>query len=313
MVAHFIAGDWGTSNLRLSLCDRSGKILQTREGPGVSMLGRALVKTFEALTSDWGPALPAIFCGMAGSTLGWREVAYLSCPIHPAKIAQGALCFEAAGRDIAIAPGLSCRNRLAAPDVMRGEETQILGAFALDASLTEGTHLLCLPGTHTKWVLLRNGTIEQFQTGLAGELFDILRRHSVLVGVGDLALANSSLAFVRALAQTAEHPQADLTHLLFEVRSRQLAGELQPHEAAGYLSGLVIGQDVAGAMRQFADDLSLAPATTLIGASDLCNRYATALDMRGLSTKRMDGAAASVAGLTALHDALFRAGLAHAS
>jgi 2-dehydro-3-deoxygalactonokinase len=310
MTPAFIAGDWGTTRLRLSLCDAVGAVLGAREGPGVAKLERKLDAPFLALTAEWDAAhgaLPAILCGMAGSTLGWREVPYLPCPIHPEKIAAGALIFEAAGRRIAIAPGLSCRNRLDAPDVMRGEETQILGALRLDPALADDTQLLCLPGTHTKWVLLRGGAIVQFQTGVAGEAFDILRHHSVLVGPS--APVAASTAFQRALEQVARFPDADLLHLLFETRSRQLAGELKPQEAAEYLSGLVVGRDVAGALRLFPD----AGRVTLVGAEDLCARYAQALGTQDRRTAQVEGAAASLAGLTALHDALFREGIAHVS
>jgi len=310
MAAVFLAGDWGTSHLRLSLCDASGTVLDTREGPGVATLERKLDAPFLTLTAEWDKAngaLPAVLCGMAGSTLGWREAPYLACPLRPEKIAGGALVFEAAGRRIAIAPGLSCRNRLEAPDVMRGEETQILGALRRDPSLAEGTKLLCLPGTHTKWALLQDGVIRQFQTGLAGEAFDILSRHSVLVGPSPAAADHGG--FTRALEHVRRFPEADILHLLFETRSRKLAGELKPQDAADYLSGLIIGRDAAGALRLFPDAQHL----SVIGAPGLCARYARALETFGRKPALMDGASAALAGLAALHDALFRDGIAHAS
>lgn len=311
----FIAGDWGTSHLRLTLCDETGKPLETNTGPGVAALDRKLAAAFLERVAAWDQkygALPAVLCGMAGSTLGWREAPYLACPLRPEMIVDSALCFDDAGRRIVIAPGLSCRNRLMSPDMIRGEETQILGAVRLDPQLGQGLHIFCLPGTHTKWVILRDGVIAHFLTGMTGELFDILSRHSVLVGKSDADAALSRAAFDRALEQTTLHPDAELIHLLFQVRSRQLSGELKPRDAAGFLSGLVIGQDVAGAMRLYRNELADAHGVTIIGSTDLSDLYAAALARRDIRVTRLDGNKASLAGLAALHTAHLQ-GLAHAS
>jgi 2-dehydro-3-deoxygalactonokinase len=312
----FVAGDWGTSHLRLSLIDDAGRVLETKRGPGVATLARTPADIFADLASGWDTrfgALPAVLCGMAGSTLGWREVPYLSCPIHPRRIADGVLRFEAQGRRVAIAPGLSCRNRLLGPDVMRGEETQILGALLSDPALAHGRHILCMPGTHTKWVLLHDGVIEHFLTGVSGELFEVLSGHSVLVGAQNRSEAIAEKPFALALEQTRLHPDAELIHLLFATRSRQLAGEIKPRDAQSYLSGLIIGQDVAGALRLYRDELERVERITVIGAMELAALYVMALDTRGRTTKSLDGATASLAGLKALHEALSGTGLAHAS
>jgi 2-dehydro-3-deoxygalactonokinase len=313
-MAAFVAGDWGTSHLRLSLCDERGHVLQTRNGPGAAAGNAA--DTFFSLVRDWDAhygSLPVLLCGMAGSTIGWRNVPYLACPVTPEAIATSALRFEAEGRTIAIAPGLSCRNRLITPDVMRGEETQILGALRREPELAAGAHLLCLPGTHTKWVVLKDGVIEQFLTGVTGELFDVLHRHSVLVRASHSGESIGGPAFVEALEQTKRHPDAELIHLLFGTRSRQLMGELQNEDAGAYLSGLVIGQDAAGAMRLFRPELAASRHVVVIGTPQLGDLYATALKMRDVGVTTVDGAAASLAGLTALHGALFGKGLGHAA
>ncbi len=309
--AAFIAADWGTSHLRLSLCGSDGQALETKNGPGVAGVKGRVAETFFEAVSSWDRALPVVFCGMVGSTIGWREVPYLACPIAAEKIAAGALRFEAEGRAIAIAPGLSCRNRLIGPDVMRGEETQILGALRSDARLARGKHVLCMPGTHSKWVMLQDGAIEHFLTGFAGELFDILNKHSVLVTEHGAAEPAGGPAFARALEQTRLHPDAELIHLLFETRSRQLAKDLRPSQASAYLSGLVIGQDVAGAVRLFRADLAQSDGITIVGTQRLSELYATALKARGIATRIIDGDAASLAGLAALHREL--TGAAHAA
>src|SRR5271170_5197192 len=183
----FIAGDWGTSHLRLNLCDRLGNVLESKKGLGVGAVAGDVAGAFFSQIESWNQfgLLPAFLCGMVGSTIGWREVRYLPCPIKPELIAAGTTRFEANGRTIVIAPGLSCRNRLQAPDVMRGEETQILGALRLSPQLSEGRHVLCMPGTHTKWVSLKDGAIEHFLTAISGEMYDILFHHSVLVNSKD--------------------------------------------------------------------------------------------------------------------------------
>jgi 2-dehydro-3-deoxygalactonokinase len=313
-MAAFVAGDWGTSHLRLHLCDEHGHALQTKSGPGAAA-GDA-VGHFFSLVREWDDAhgpLPTVLCGMAGSTFGWRNVPYLACPMRPDAISSGALCFEEGGRTVAIGPGLSCRNRLVAPDVMRGEETQILGALRRAPALATGAHLLCLPGTHTKWVMLNNGVLEHFLTGVTGELFDVLLRHSVLVRAPEIGEATGGPAFINALEQTKLYPDAELIHLLFGTRSRQLMGELKNRDAGAYLSGLVIGQDVAGALRLFRAELSASRNVVVIGAPRLSELYATALAMRDIGVVKIDGGEASLAGLTALHQALFGKGIGHAA
>ncbi|HEY5346689.1 MAG TPA: 2-dehydro-3-deoxygalactonokinase [Rhizomicrobium sp.] len=303
MAAAFIAGDWGTSHLRLSLCDARGRALESTQGPGVGPAkGRVEEVFFEQIAAwDAHGKLPVMFCGMVGSTIGWREVPYLSCPLGPENIAHGLLRFQARGRTIALAPGLSCRNRLQAPDYMRGEETQILGATKLEPSLMQGRHVLCMPGTHTKWVSLKDGVIEHFLTAVSGELYDILYHHSVLVNNRDGQDIAGGRAFERALEQTKMFPDGELIHLLFENRSRQLQGELKAADAGAYLSGLIIGQDVSGARRFFRSDLAEAKGAVVIGTPRLSALYSQALKTREIGVRTIDGDTASLAGLTALY------------
>ena len=117
---------------------------------------------------------------MVGSSFGWVEAPYVACPAR-ARADRGKACVAMRDGRVHIVPGLSCRNRLDAPDVLRGEETQILGALAGDSGARRGT-LLCLPGTHTKWVLLEDGHgARNSSPPSTGELFALLKRHSVLV------------------------------------------------------------------------------------------------------------------------------------
>jgi len=300
--ACFVAGDWGTSHLRLFLCDAEGAALDSAVGPGVAGVQRPFAEVFESLMEPWESrhgALPAVLCGMVGSSIGWTQAPYVACPALAESIIGG--CMSLRSGRVQIVPGVRCKNRLGAPDFMRGEETQILGAAALDAALRRGRHLLCLPGTHTKWVMLREGIIEEFLTAPTGELFGALRDHSVLVPDGSRNDdAAGGPAFEEALRRFNEFPQVQVLHRLFECRSRLLNGDLAAPGASAFLSGLLIAADVGAALDLFADS-AVEQTVHLIGAPRLTQLYAAALELRSHTARRLDGAAASLAGLTRVH------------
>lgn len=303
--AAFIAGDWGTTHLRLVLCDANGTTLESIDGPGISQIERHFETVFDDLTAAWSkqrPQLPALLCGMVGSTIGWTDVPYVACPAQPGALARSMVAIPE--RHVLIAPGLSCRNRHDAPDVMRGEETQILGAIRLDASLARGRHLLCLPGTHTKWVVLDEGVIREFITSATGEMFAIVNQHSVLIRAGR-ASAEADAAFERAIDQVKRFPAAALTQLLFECRSRQVMNELTSAAAPHFLSGLLIGQDVAAVRSQFADVLDHTRRIVLVGTPHLTALHAIAASVFGLESLQIDGSHAALAGLTSLYQHRF--------
>jgi 2-dehydro-3-deoxygalactonokinase len=236
---------------------------------------------------------------MVGSSMGWIQAPYLPCPAKPEALADA--CVPLCGGSVQIVPGMSCRNRFNAPDFMRGEETQIAGALACDPRLRAGQHLLCLPGTHTKWVSLKNGTISEFLTAPTGELFALLRDHSVLVGERAAAgSADAGVAFEQGLAQFNRFPRAQLLHQLFECRSRRLSGELAATDAAGYLSGLLIASDISGALALLSGAMGDG-TVQLIGSPDLTRLYAAGLSSQNCETTQIDGAAASPAGLALVH------------
>ena len=291
----FVAGDWGTTHLRLFLCDESGNVLDSVTGPGAA--AGDFSRVFDSLITRWPSSAqvpPTVLSGMVGSNIGWVQAPYLPCPARPQDIA--AACASLREGRIRVVPGLSCRNRFAAPDVMRGEETQILGALELEPDLRHGRRLLCLPGTHTKWVLLEKGVINDFLTAPTGELFTLLRDRSVLVREPGPADGSTSSAFERALAEFEQFPAAQALHRLFECRSRTLAGDLQTHEAAAFLSGLLVASDISGALSLFAPSLE-SPAVHLIGAPQLTELYAKGLASRDYQVSTTDGALAAVAGL----------------
>ena len=305
----YIAGDWGTSRLRLFLC-LDERVLETRQGPGIGVLPGSAAATLGALIAGWrdtyGP-LPLVLCGMAGSRNGWRETPYLPCPADLRTLGQAALRFEADGARVVIASGLSCVSRLGPPDVMRGEETQIAGALALHPGLGTGGHLLCLPGTHTKWVWLEDGRVRDFLTALTGELFALLRDGSTLTRAappGTSSETSGSLGgsdgsrdgFEEGLEGAAVLPGTSLLHALFAVRSRQLLQGRSREWAVSYLSGLMIGADVRGAIPVFAHRTEV----VLIGDAVLNERYAQALRHEGVAASCLDGEQCALAGLRTL-------------
>jgi 2-dehydro-3-deoxygalactonokinase len=303
----FIAGDWGTSNLRLFLCDARGVAHDHCSGPGAAQANGRFADIFATLTAPWTErygSLPAVLCGMVGSTIGWTEAPYVPCPTEPQQIVDA--CIELESGRIRIIPGLSCRSHFNAPDVMRGEETQILGALSLHEKLRKGRWILCLPGTHTKWVLVENGRVREFFTALTGELFAVLREHSILVRnpQGTDPSADAS-AFAKGMADLNEFPDAQILHKLFECRSRQLKGEFPAHAAAAYLSGMLIASDVHNALRTLSD-FATERTVFLIGAPQLTERYASACTLANYDVWRVDGSEASLAGLTQVFERLSR-------
>lgn len=285
--------DWGTSSLRAYLLASDATILDQRHSDqGVQYLPQAgpsgFVQAFEALAGDWQqsfPHLPLLACGMVGSSQGWREVPYSSCPADPEALGQGCLSLEARpGLKLRIIPGVIYNKEGECPDVMRGEETQVLGALELDPSLGKGLKVLVLPGTHSKWVWLEEGKIIKFATYMTGELFAVLRRHSILgklIGASDMEVApgEALAAFDLGLQQCRDsRVPGQLAKDLFSVRSLGLTGQLAPELAADYLSGLLIGHELSGALAELALAGLPAPAC-LLGEDRLCQRYARALSL----------------------------------
>lgn len=307
----YIAGDWGTSHLRLFLCD-GAQVLERREGPGVAALSMTAPAGFSdvlrELCAGWTRkhgALAVWLSGMIGSRNGWREAPYVPCPADTKSLSASMLRFDADGCAITIVPGLCCVNPRGAPDVLRGEETQIFGALADYPGLEQGRHILVLPGTHAKWALIENGRVLQFQTSMSGELYALLQAHSTLATVPPSTNADVEATVVRrdsfeqGLERARDFLAAPLHHLMFEARSRQLVGELTHVDAMGFLSGLIIGQDVLGALRLFDGMPASGHRVTIIGASDLTGLYRTALSSQGIDTFVIDASKATVSGLKA--------------
>jgi 2-dehydro-3-deoxygalactonokinase len=288
-----LACDWGTTNLRAWTLDGQGAVIAQQDFPlGVSKLGPGeAARRFEA---EVRPALgaedlPAILCGMIGSNIGWTTAAYADCPAGLADLAGH---LTTAAYKVRIVPGLRCDGAAGAPDVMRGEETQILGWLAQHPERQTGRHLLCHPGTHAKWVLIEEGRIVRFVTAMTGELFAVLRQHSLLRSD---APADDDAAFDEGLAAAGAGDA--LAARLFSARSRIVGGHAQPASTSSYLSGLLIGAEVAGVPLLLG---VAGAAVTLLGDAALCARYRRALSQAGVEAEVFDGEVAAIAGLWAL-------------
>jgi 2-dehydro-3-deoxygalactonokinase len=295
----FIAGDWGMTHLTLALCDANGNAIETRTGPGAAASRGRFAQVFDALVASWvasGPK-PVVLCGTVGSSFGWRETPCLPCPADLRELAGASVAVR---EDIRIVPGMRCTNPLGAPDIMRSEETQLLGAQLLDTTMSRGKQLVCMPGTHTKWVSLHGSVMQEFLTSPTGELFAMLCEHSVLVRDQAAAVAHDVGEFERGLAAVARHPDVSLLHKLFQCRTLRLDQQLSPEGAPSWMSGLLIGTDVAGALPLFATHDAGAPVY-VIGAPQLTAAYSLAITRHGRTTIQIDGFRAALAGLALVY------------
>ncbi|WP_026190459.1 2-dehydro-3-deoxygalactonokinase [Methylobacterium sp. WSM2598] len=276
-----IAIDWGTSSARAYRLGPAGSVTERREtGRGIMQVaGGDFPAALRDLAGDWIAAGEGrvLLSGMIGSRQGWREVPYRACPAGLADLAAGVEAVPFPGAAVRIVPGLSARDASGIPEVMRGEEVQVFGA--LDG---REEALLCLPGSHSKWVRVRGGRIAGFVTSLTGEAFAALREHTIL-GRMMRGAPEPGGAFDAGVARAAE--PGGLLHHLFGTRTLGLFGRLPEAEAASYLSGLLIGHDVRA-------NLPAGEAVDLIGSGPLMALYGRAIAACGGTARAGDPDAA---------------------
>lgn len=268
--------DWGTSGLRAWRFDAAGRIAERRESHGgiLAVAPGGFPDALRAAVGDWLAAgeRRVLMCGMVGSRQGWAEAPYLPCPAGHDGLAAAALRLPFDGADIRILPGLSCRDRHGVPEVMRGEETQLLGVAA---ALGDAEATVCLPGSHSKWARMAGGQVLGFTTHFTGEAFAALSGHTILARMMDMAAPHHPGAFARGVARAQQG--GGLLHHLFGLRAAALFDEIAEAEAASFLSGLLIGHEVAAALEE-----GVAPPVILVGSEALTDRYAAALDVFGV-------------------------------
>lgn len=303
--AALIALDWGTTSLRAYLFDASGSLLASRNSAaGIMNLPSApedggFDAAFEEACGAWlavSPSLPVLASGMVGSAQGWVQAPYVETPASADALAAGVVRVSTArGLSIAIVPGVLEPGAL--PNVMRGEETQVVGALRAEddvagvaaphgrrnAAELDQPVLIGLPGTHAKWVVVEDGRIERFYTFMTGEVYAALTEHTILGRTMKLPAAPDKAAFVRGVTVAREHGCAGLLATAFSSRTLGLTGQLAADEQPDYLSGVVIGHELVGLEAVLARrDVSLRESVPqLIGNDALCERYSLALAQFG--------------------------------
>jgi 2-dehydro-3-deoxygalactonokinase len=271
-VSSLIGLDWGTTSCRAYLVDAAGKVLErVTDGPGILKVeDGAFGAALDAMVGRWDAGLPVILSGMIGSRQGWREAPYATCPTGAGDIVQALASIAHAGRTIALVPGLATEND-AMPDVMRGEETQILGALALSGS---DSGLFLLPGTHSKWATVQDGRIVSFRTFMTGEVFGALKGHTILGRL--MADGADAAGFARGVKEGAALGSAGaLLNRVFAARTYGLMDKLTGSALSDYLSGLLIGAEIAEAARKTSTEV------TIIASAALAQRYTDALHLLG--------------------------------
>jgi 2-dehydro-3-deoxygalactonokinase len=278
--AALIGIDWGTTSFRAYRIGPTGDVLEIHTAPAgiLSVQGGDFEAVLEREIGAWLAAepVPVIASGMITSRQGWLEVPYCACPAGSTEIA-GALMAHPTRHALHFVPGLSQIGADGVPDVIRGEETQVLG----EVGDRPGRHLLVLPGTHSKWALAEDGVITWFATFMTGELYGVLKQHSIL-GRLMQGEADDYAAFERGLA-FAHSGQGGLLKRLFSARTLGLFDVLPETAIESYLSGLLIGSEIEEAL----GCLELAPGAEIgvIGASQLARRYSAALVARNLRVR----------------------------
>lgn len=290
MNQHVLGIDWGTTNRRAYLVDARGHCLRSHSDDRGMLAERGrFAASLESLryAMEVPAATPVIMSGMVGSAQGWREAPYLGCEVPLAELPRHLVPVPDAPGQVAIVPGYCQRE--GSIDVMRGEETQLLGAQVLGL----GDGWVVLPGTHSKWVLLEGGRIRRFATYMTGELFASLSKDGTLAALIGAADARDDAAAFEAGLRLAQD-KAPLTHSLFTVRARVVSGAMPAACARSFASGLLIGAEFAAAI-----DGGSAPARlSLLGSDALVARYRTAAAHFGIAAASFDPDAVYCAALS---------------
>ncbi len=291
--------DWGTTHRRAYALNAQGQCiaeLEDDEG-ALACKGRfpqalaALLSKLEAEPTE------VVMSGMVGSALGWVTVPYVDENVALPRLAHHLYPVAAPEIDchLAVVPGYCVRNAAGQPDVMRGEETQLLGAV----SLGHDTGWFLLPGTHSKWVLLEQGQVKQLRTYMTGELFDLLRQHGTLAAAASAAPPTWDAAAFLDGVNAAQSDESGLSHQLFGCRARVVAGDMPSGQTHAYLSGLLIGAEFHDIQHASANALLKKPLN-VIASPILVQHYQTAASHLGLSLSVLDARTVFIAAIQAL-------------
>ncbi|MCK1717313.1 2-dehydro-3-deoxygalactonokinase [Bradyrhizobium sp. 141] len=290
----YVAVDWGTSSFRLWLVDLAGQMLAERRSDegmlAAAKTGFPAVLQAHLAAVEAPDHLPVLVCGMAGAKTGWVEAGYVDTPAPLSAVLKQAVRVPGQARDIRILPGIAQRDATA-PDVMRGEETQLLGALGLDAA---GDALVCMPGTHSKWVRVKGGIVERFSTFMTGELFSVVSRETILSFAVAGADEAEDVASFKAAVKAAYAKPAFAANLLFGARSRQLLFGGTPAAARETLSGTLIGVELAAGLSGTVPQAGV----VLLASGRLAMLYRLAFEALSVNAKPVDADEAVRRGLS---------------
>ena len=297
-----IAINWGSTNFRAYLLDADGRLLdEMSDACGVSGLPRnRMVEIVAGVVNRWPDAHDIIMSGMIGSNVGWIEAPYRVCPTSIRSIGEGTIETMIGDVCVHIIPGLTCRGPHGLPDIMRGEEVELSGAFRLSGA-KEKQHFIALPGTHTKWASVTGGVIDDFFTSMSGEIFDRLTRDGLLASITD-GRCEAGEAFSDGVGRGLSSGLS-LGPLLFSARALVVRGELSRGDSGSYLRGILIGSEIR-------DAITLYPAltqagVTLVGSREPCSLYHKALCLAGVEATIVDARDAALAGYAAVIESAF--------
>ncbi|MBU3005570.1 2-dehydro-3-deoxygalactonokinase [Paraglaciecola arctica] len=274
----FVALDWGTTKLQAYWFAQDGQVLGTKKySAGIGHIERHQIEaTVLDIKRRWQASI-VYASGMIGSALGWEVVPYQTSPASLADLSASLVTSEISGMRCFLVPGLKCRSAYDSAEVMRGEELEVFGWLGMP-ECRGGENLICLPGTHTKWVVTQDEHIQHFHTALSSELYDCLAKHSVLRGQLQHPSSPSN-AFLNGVKDATSKGQG-LTRLLFGVRAKQLMNDMEESDASSYCRGLLIGHELADAMssnQPSNQDHSI----PVIGNEFLAQLYISALEYLG--------------------------------
>jgi 2-dehydro-3-deoxygalactonokinase len=280
------------------------QIVEVREGAGIGGLTCPPIAALTTLAEELigvGQPIEVVLCGMASSRNGVMELPYAKAPASFTAWARQAQRLQAGSLDILLATGIQCGNEAQGFEVMRGEETQIFGAAHIDTALNAGneSHCYVLPGTHSKWAELQDGSVLRFRTALTGEVYALLRQHSTLLRTS--TETSNATEFDRGFAdgsKRSERIDDGLLTAIFQTRTAQLLQGQSHAWACGFLSGLLIGYELATMSAAFGKPSNI----TLIGQTQLALLYQRIFTARGISTRILDGAVCVIAGLRRLRE-----------
>lgn len=293
---HLVAVDWGTTNFRAYLIDEQGVCLDSLSNNNGVLKSKdkfesILLQHIGSWLNDNGTTTVILF-GMIGSQVGWVDTPYMECPVDIKTYGKNCIPLAHFNQgNCWIVPGVKWTADDGVIDVMRGEELQVIGAYLLNNTNDDG--LFCCPGTHNKWVSVNNGQINNILTAMTGEIYSLLGKHSILAhSVNESTLWNEE-NFISGLEYSQR--SGGLLNHLFSVRTNYIIKRLNQNEGSPYLSGLLIGHEIQSIITAEYYKNSEVPIT-IIGSSQLCQAYSTALTYFNVPNKFVSAQTSVVTG-----------------